>query len=94
MSSVFFRGTGRASQASLPAVTTVDLWRRSLFDQIPAAIRLESSAVVLPKCRAPWSFCVQRDRVVFHIVVQGTYWLDVKGTATLVQLSEGDFVVV
>jgi len=50
--------------------------------------------VVLPECRAPWSFCVQRNRAVFHIVVQGTCWLDVKGTATPAQLSEGDFVVV
>jgi mannose-6-phosphate isomerase-like protein (cupin superfamily) len=57
-------------------------------------IRLKSAVAFWPEFRAPWGVSVERDWAVFHIVVQGHCWLQVRGMAQPVKLSEGDFVVV
>jgi AraC-like DNA-binding protein len=46
-----------------------------------------------PEFRAPWGASFQRDWAVFHLVVQGACWLQLKGVREPVQLREGDFAV-
>src|SRR5262249_1127230 len=74
--------------------TAVADWRKPLFDDLLRGIRLQSSVYFRPEFRAPWGIRVARDCAVFHIVDQGTCWLQVKGVAEPVRLAEGDFVVV
>ena len=74
--------------------TAVADWRKPLFDDLLRGIRLQSSVYFRPEFRAPWGISVARDCAVFHIVDQGTCWLQVKGVAEPVKLSEGDFVVI
>ena len=68
--------------------------RRHLFADLLRGIRLKSAVTFRPEFRAPWGISVERDWAVFHIVVQGNCWLQVRGMAQPVKLSEGDFVVV
>jgi len=74
--------------------STVDSWRRPLFDDLLRGIRLQSNVYFRPEFRAPWGVSIERDCAVFHIVAHGTCWLQMKGVAEPVRLSEGDFVVV
>lgn len=69
-------------------------YRKPLFDQILRGIRLRSSIYFRPQFRGPWGISVSRKCAVFHIVMKGSCWLEVKGVATPMQLSAGDFVVV
>jgi AraC-like DNA-binding protein len=69
-------------------------WRRPLFADLFRGIRLQSGVAFWPQFRAPWGVSVERDWAVFHIVVEGDCWLQVRGVADPVKLSTGDFVVV
>jgi AraC-like DNA-binding protein/mannose-6-phosphate isomerase-like protein (cupin superfamily) len=71
-----------------------DSWRKSLFDNVLRGIRLRSSIYFRPEFRGPWGIRVARDCAVFHIVEQGSCWLEMDGMAEPVGLAEGDFVVV
>src|SRR5262245_4544790 len=84
--------TGISIRPQVPS--TGDSWRRPLLDELLRGIRLQSSMACPSEFRAPWGVSVARDCGVFHIVAQGTCWLQVKGVAEPVELSEGDFVVV
>jgi len=74
--------------------TESNLYRKLLFDQVLRGIRLRSSVYFRPQFRAPWGISVSRHCAVFHIVMKGSCWLEVKGVKTSAQLSAGDFVVV
>ena len=69
-------------------------WRKFLFDQMLRGIRLRSSIYFCPQFRQPWGISVARNCAVFHIVTQGSCWLQVKGLPTPAHLATGDFVVV
>jgi len=69
-------------------------YRKVLFDQVLRGIKLRSSIYFRPQFRGPWGISVSRNCAVFHIVMRGSCWLEVKGVATPMQLSAGDFVVV
>jgi AraC-like DNA-binding protein len=81
------------SQGDCGSKTTPDSWREALFADLLRSIRLRRSFYFLPELQAPWGFSIARKGAVFHIVVHGTCWLEVKGVAAI-QLSAGDFVVV
>jgi AraC-like DNA-binding protein len=72
----------------------VDNGHRPLFADFLRGIRLQSAVAFWPEFRAPWGVSVERDWAVFHIVAQGDCWLQVRGIAEPVRLSEHDFVVV
>ena len=69
-------------------------WRRPLFADLLRGIRLQSAVAYWPEFRAPWGVSVERDWAVFHIVAEGDCWLQVRGVAQPLKLSEFDFVVV
>ena len=77
-----------------PSLFTVDSKRGSLFDDLLRGLRPQCAVAYWPDCRAPWGVGFERDWAVFHIVVEGTCWLQVKSVPEPVRLSEGDFVVV
>jgi AraC-like DNA-binding protein len=72
----------------------VDWWRGPVFDDVFRGLRPQMGVAYWPEFRAPWGVSFERDWAVFHIIVQGTCWLQLKGLGEPVQLSEGDFVVV
>ncbi len=78
----------------IAATVAADGWRKSLFMDLLRGIRLQSSVYFRPEFRAPWGASIADHGTVFHIVVRGRCWLQVKGAAEPVRLSEGDFVVV
>ena len=78
------RGSGAAT----------DDWREALFASLLRGIRLRSSVYFRPEFRAPWGFSIANRGTIFHIVVRGRCWLQVKGVAEPVRLSDGDFVIV
>ncbi|HWW83363.1 MAG TPA: AraC family transcriptional regulator [Vicinamibacterales bacterium] len=69
-------------------------WRNALFDSLLRGIRIQSTVFFRPEFRAPWGVNIARDCGVFHIVHQGSCWLQVKGVDEPVELSEGDFTVI
>ncbi len=77
-----------------PSVCTVDSWSGALLEDVLRGISPQSGVAYWPEFRAPWGVCFERDWAVFHIVVEGTCWLQLKGAKEPVPLSEGDFVVV
>ena len=85
--------TEAKSQEECGSKTTLDSWREALFADLLRSIRLRRSFYFLPELHAPWGFSIARKGTVFHIVVHGTCWLEVKGMAAM-QLTGGDFVVV
>ena len=54
-------------------------WRNALFDSLLRGIRIQSTVFFRPEFRAPWGVNIARDCGVFHIVHQGSCWLQVKG---------------
>jgi len=85
--------TEAKSQQDCGSKAAPDSWREALFAELLRSIRLRRSFYFLPELHAPWGFSITRKGTVFHIVVRGTCWLEVKGVAAI-QLSAGDFVVV
>src|SRR6516165_7698249 len=77
-----------------PEVCTANSWRGPLLDGVLRGIRPQSVVAFWPEFRPPWGVSFERDWAVFHIVVQGACWLQLKGFREPVQLSEGDFAVV
>ena len=71
-----------------------DGWRKSLFTDLLRGIRLRSSVYFRPEFRSPWGVSIADHGTIFHIVVSGRCWLQLKGAAEPLRLSEGDFVVV
>jgi AraC-like DNA-binding protein len=71
----------------------IDSWRKPLLDEVLGRIRLRAGEYYRPEFRAPWGIGVERSCAVFHIVNRGTCWLEVKGLAEPIKLSQGDFVV-
>jgi AraC-like DNA-binding protein len=58
------------------------------------SVRLHSTLYCRANMGAPWGLGVSRREVVsFHIVTAGTCWLSVEGMDRLVQLTEGDLVL-
>lgn len=80
--------------ASQSSVFKTDSWRGALFDDVLRGIGAQSSAAYWPEFRAPWGVSFERDWAVFHVVVQGTCWLQAKGVAEPVELAAGDLAVV
>jgi AraC-like DNA-binding protein len=78
----------------MPEDIAIPGWRRSLFGDLLRGIRLQSAVAFWPEFRAPWGVSVERDWAVFHLVVKGDCWLQVRGVAEPVKLATGDFVVV
>lgn len=78
----------------IPSASTVDSWRGALIEDVLHGIGPQSGVAYWPEFRAPWGVKFKRDWAVFHIVVQGTCWLQLKGVKEPVELSEGDFAVV
>jgi len=76
------------------AAASADGWRESLFTDLLRCIRLRSSVYFRPEFRAPWGVSIADHGTIFHIVVCGRCWLQVKAAAEPVRLSAGDFVVV
>ena len=76
------------------SVSVVHSLRGSLLDDVFRSIRPQSVVAYWPVFRAPWGVSFERDWPVFHIIVQGTCWLQLRGVRDPVQVSEGDFVVV
>ena len=81
------------SQGDCGAKTAPDSWRETLFADLLRSIRLRRSFYFLPELHAPWGFRIAGKGTVFHIVVEGTCWLEVERVAPI-PLSAGDFVVV
>jgi len=77
-----------------PSISTVDSWRKPLLEDVLRGIMPQSGVAYWPEFRAPWGVNFKRDWAVFHIIVQGTCWLQVKGVAGPLELSAGDFAVV
>ena len=67
---------------------------RPLLEDVLRGIRPQSGVAYWPEFRAPWGVGFKRDWAVFHIVAQGTCWLQLKAWKEPVPLSEGDFAVV
>src|SRR6266536_824276 len=74
--------------------TSLDSWRKPLFDDLLRGVRLRSGRYFRPEFRGPWGISVARNCAVFHIVDRGNCWLQVAGVPEPVRLSRGDFVVV
>jgi len=74
--------------------STAGNWTRPLFTDLVREIRLQSAVTFWPEFRAPWGVSVERDWVMFHIVAQGSCWLQVRGTPEALKLSEYDLVIV
>jgi AraC-like DNA-binding protein len=72
----------------------VDSWRQTLFDGLLRGIRLRCTLTFRPDLRAPWGVRIVRDGAVFHIIVRGICWFEMKDLAQPVRLSAGDFVIV
>ena len=77
-----------------PRISTVDSWRNPLLEDVLRGIMPQSGIAYWPEFRAPWGVSFKRDWAVFHIIAQGTCWLQVKGVAGPLELSAGDFAVV
>jgi AraC-like DNA-binding protein len=86
--------TDSAPADNIAATAAADGWRKSLFTDLLRGIRLRSSVYFRPEFRAPWGVSIADHGTVFHIVVRGRCWLQVKGAAEPVRLSDGDFAVV
>jgi AraC-like DNA-binding protein len=69
-------------------------WQRPLLDDFLRRIRLRTCACFRSEFRSPWGISVARPCAIFHIVHQGTCWLQVGDISPATRLSEGDFVVV
>lgn len=77
-----------------PGTSSIDSWRKPLFDDILRGIRLQSCVYSRSEIRAPWGVSIGKGCTFFHIVEHGACWLQLKGVAEPVRLAEGDFVVV
>ena len=84
----------RVVAGGAPEVSAAHSWRGVLLDDVLRGIRPQSAVAFWPEFRAPWGVSFERDWAVFHIVVQGACWLQLKGLGEPVQLCEGDFAVV
>jgi len=77
-----------------PSAAAIESSCRPLLEDVLRGIRPQSGVAYWPEFRAPWGVGFKRDWAVFHIVAQGTCWLQLKAWKEPVPLSEGDFAVV
>jgi AraC-like DNA-binding protein len=77
-----------------PNISAIDSWREPLLEDVLRGIRPQSGVAYWPEFRSPWGVSFKEDWAVFHIIVQGTCWLQVEGVSGPVELSAGDFAVV
>jgi AraC-like DNA-binding protein len=68
-------------------------WRDTLFADLLQSVHLRSSIYSRAELRSPWGFKVNREGIPFHIVAQGSCWLELPGIIAPVELSAGDFVI-
>ena len=80
--------------ASPPTVSAAYPRRGPFLNDVLRGVSPQSAVAFWPEFRAPWGAGFQRDWAVFHIVVQGGCWLQLKSVREPVQLREGDFAVV
>jgi len=81
--------SGDSSDKNNPA----DAWREALFADLLHSVHLRSSVYFRPELGVPWGFSLAGQGAVFHIVAQGSCWLQVNSLAKRVELTAGDFVV-
>ena len=70
------------------------IWKERLFADVLQSVHLRSSIYFRPEFRSPWGFNLANHGTIFHIVVEGHCWLEVRGMAKAIELWAGDFVVV
>jgi AraC-like DNA-binding protein len=83
-----------SSAGQIAATATEDGWGKSVFADLLRGIRLRSSVYFRPEFSAPWGVSIADHGTIFHIIVCGRCWLQIKGAPKPVMLSTGDFVVV
>jgi hypothetical protein len=67
----------------------VESWRQAVFNDLLRGICLRSTLYLRPELRAPWGIRIARDCAVFHIVIGGRCWLEIKDNGSPVSLSAG-----
>jgi AraC-like DNA-binding protein len=68
-------------------------WREVLFSDVLQLVRFRTSHYFRGELGAPWGLGVADHGAVFHIIVEGKCWLQLKGIPRPVELSAGDFVL-
>ena len=61
-----------------PSAAAIESSCRPLLEDVLRGIRPQSGVAYWPEFRAPWGVGFKRDWAVFHIVAQGTCWLQLK----------------
>jgi AraC-like DNA-binding protein len=84
---------GRFSMPAPRSSPVGPAWRKPVLDDLLGRIRFRQGEYCRPEWM-PTGMSLERKCPVFHIVEHGTCWLEVKGQADPVKLSEGDLAVV
>jgi AraC-like DNA-binding protein len=71
-----------------------DFDRSDLISQVLRVVRVRSTVYCRSSMGAPWGFGVRaHGNPAFHVVTEGSCWLDVDGAAGQIALTAGDLVV-
>ena len=82
------------NSASVCEATSPADWRGKLFADLLQSVHVRSSVYFRPELGAPWAFSVADRGTTFHIVADGSCWLQVTSATQTIELVAGDFVLV
>src|SRR5438270_7839529 len=74
--------------------TLLEAERADPVAQLLGLLRVRSTVYCRSVMRAPWGFgVVARPVAGFHLVTQGSGWLEIEGESRMIQLAAGDLVI-